>query len=265
MNPIRVITRSSTRSPSPIGPGIRCWRRSARALIGCGLVLLAATVIAQAEEVAPTEGAETPASAARETWHASAFVSGAMGLRVIDSWSKGFWMRAQTLIGGHPITTLVRGDRYVAYDALLGEGVSIRRAPQALAEDATRGRPFGQELEELIAEGGEKVEDLRFAGVDATLWRVTDSGRRREVWVRRRSPVLPLRVETFDRASAQTVAIDYANWADGIEIPDAFFDPPAGLELLELDYDAYLEASAKGPVGSVPILYPDLLHGGPSR
>jgi hypothetical protein len=200
-----------------------------------------------------------------ETWHASSFVAGPMGLRVIDSWSKGFWLRARTLIGGHPIVTLVSGDRYVAFDALRGEGVSIRRSPQALAEDATRGRPFGQELEELIAEGGEKVEDLRFAGVDATLWRVTGSKQRRSVWARRKRPVLPLRVETFDRASGQTIGVDYANWKQDLEIPDAFFEPPPGVELLELGYEAYLEAAAAGPVGSVPILYPDLLHGGPAR
>jgi hypothetical protein len=174
-------------------------------------------------------------------------------------------MRANTLIAGHPITTIVRGDRYFAFDPLRGEGVSIRRSSRALEQEASRGRPFGNDLQELIDAGGEEIENVRLAGVDATMWRFTDDLVRRTVWVRRRKPVLPLRVETFDRASAQTISLDYVSWREEIEIPDAFFELPSGLEVLELEYDAYLEASAQGAVGSLPILYPDLLHGGRIR
>jgi len=131
------------------------------------------------------DSAPSAASAGR-TWHVSTYVSGPMGFRVIDYWSKGPWMRANTLVSGHPLTTIVHGERYVVFDAIRGEGLSIRRSPRALAEDATRGRPFGNDLAELIAKGGEKVEDLRFRGEDATVWRLTDDATRRTVWVRRR-------------------------------------------------------------------------------
>jgi hypothetical protein len=235
-------------------------------ILGLVAAAMAAAVVRSEEAPTPppTAGAETSTAAPVETWHATTFVSGAMGLRVIDYWSKGAALRAHTLIGGHPITTLVRGERYVVIDALRGEALSIRRAERARRQDATRGRPFGNELEELVAAGGERVEDTRIAGVDAALWRLTQGGQRRSVWVRRRHPVLPLRIELFDRASGQTVSTDYANWRQDLEIPDVFFEPPAGVSLRELDYEAYLAASLEGDAGTLPILYPDLLHGGPT-
>ncbi len=210
------------------------------------------------------EAADSAASAS-ETWHVSTYVSGPMGFRVIDYWSKGPWMRANTLVSGHPLTTIVHGERYVVFDAIRGEGLSIRRSPRALAGDATRGRPFGNDLAELVAQGGEKVEDLRFRGEDATVWRLTSDATRRTVWVRRRKEDLPMRVEIFERASAQTVTIDYANWIRGIEIDESFFEAPAQVSLRRLDYDAYLESAQSGDAGPFPVLYPDLLHGGEVR
>jgi hypothetical protein len=241
-------------------------RRALGAILLVQTLILLVSAHAATGDESGSSGDEASASSVEvETWHASTFVSGSMGLRVIDYWSKGSWMRANTLIGGHPITTIVRGDRYVAFDPLRGEGISIRRSSRALADDATRKRPFGNDLEELVDEGGERVENVRLSGVDAAMWRVTSKAQRRTVWVRRNKPVLPLRVETFDRASSQTISLDYANWLQGLEISDAFFDPPAGLTIVELEYDAYLVASAEGPVGAVPVLYPDLLHGGRIR
>jgi len=217
------------------------------------------------EEAADSAPSAPSVSSASDTWHVSAYVSGPMGFRVIDYWSKGPWMRANTLVSGHPLTTIVHGERYVVFDAIRGEGLSIRRSPRALAEDATRGRTFGNDLAELIAKGGEKVEDLRYRGEDATLWRHTDDATRRTVWVRRRSGELPIRVEIFERGRAQTVTIDYANWIRGIEIAESFFEAPARISLRSLDYQAYLESAQSGDAGSFPVLYPDLLHGGEVR
>lgn len=216
-----------------------------------------------AREEAADAAPSTPS--ASETWHVSTYVSGPMGFRVIDYWSKGPWMRANTLVSGHPLTTIVHGERYVVFDAIRGEGLSIRRSPRALAEDATRGRPFGNDLAELIAKGGEKVEDLRFRGEDATVWRLTDDATRRTVWVRRSGGELPIRVEIFERARAQTVTIDYSSWLRGIEIAESFFEAPAQISLRSLDYDAYLESAQSGGAGPFPVLYPDLLHGGTVR
>lgn len=248
---------------SPMGRRLSLMMRMLRAF---AFVALVASSPAQGEEESGGERRVWPPSPeGAETWHATTFVSSPVGFRVIDYWSKGDWMRANTLISGHPITTLVRGDRYVVYDVLTGEGLSIRRSKRARKEDAKRERAFGNELEELVAAGGERVEDTRISGVDATMWRLTDTRGRRTVWVRRRKPVIPLRVETFDRGSSETVTVDYANWAAQIAIPDHFFEPPAGLELRELDYEAFVKASQEGRAGPLPVLYPDLLHGGAIR
>ena len=131
------------------------WRiRAGRAGDLAGPVVLLA--ILSFLVVAPVSRAEDeqerPSLPPPKTWHATAYVRGRIGLRVIDYWSQGPDMRARTLIAGHPITTLVRGDRYVVVDELTGRGVDIRRSKQALAADRRRTRPFAFELDELIAD-----------------------------------------------------------------------------------------------------------------
>lgn len=207
----------------------------------------------------------TPAAAGKsempETWHATAFVSGIGSYRIIHYWSKGSSMRAETLIAGHPITTLVHGDRYVVIDRMTGKALDVERAPRAMAEDKGRPRPFAFEQEEIRAAGGEKVEDANVSGVDVDVWRITDDVGRRTAWVTKGEPGVPLRVETFVRGGAQTVKIDYSSWGFNLEMPDAFFEVPGGLEVERLSYDGYTKKSAEGPFGPAPILYPDLLHG----
>jgi len=82
---------------------------------------VASTVVQGKEEPRGKARVSSPSPKGAQTWHATTFVSSPAGFRVIDYWSKGDWMRANTLISGHPITTLVRGDRYVVFDALTGE------------------------------------------------------------------------------------------------------------------------------------------------
>ena len=206
---------------------------------------------------------DTPERTSPRTWHATTLVSGRRGYRMIHYWSKGGNMRAETLIAGHPFTTIVRGDRYIAIDGLRGVGIDVGRSALARAEDAKRLRPFANDFEELRRAGAEKVEDTRAAGVPAELWRTTSAEERRSLWVSRKEPRVPIRFEIFFRGSAETIRTEYTNWDFDLEIPNRFFDTPQGIELERYDYEGFIAKSLEGPVGSVPVLYPDLLHGGP--
>ncbi|MFO0690715.1 MAG: hypothetical protein U0900_18590 [Myxococcota bacterium] len=213
---------------------------------------------------APAGGAAPAAAdeAARpETWHATAFVSGIGSYRIIHYWSKGPSMRAETLIAGHPITTIVHDDRYIVIDRLAGKALDVERSKRAISEDRGRARPFAFEQKEIRDAGGEKVEDTNMSGVPVEVWRVTDDAGRRTAWVSKGEPSVPLRVETFVRGGSQTVKIDYSSWGFNLEMPDAFFELPDGLEVERLSYEAFTKKSAEGPVGPAPILYPDMLHG----
>lgn len=213
--------------------------------------------------------APTPAPAAKpkpretpKTWHATAFFSSKTQYRIIHYWSAGSSMRAESVIGGHPITTIVRDDRYVVIDRLTGKALDIERAKRASEEDKGRLRPFGIELDELRRAGAERVEETRMSGVPVEVWRLTDKASRRTVWVTKAEPRVPLRAETFVRGSSDTITFEYSNWVFDLEIPKEFFETPSDIDVEELDYDEYEEKSAKGPVGPAPILYPDMLHGG---
>ena len=224
------------------------------------LVLLGAAPIGHAEDEE-----ERPSLPPPKTWHATAYVRGRIGLRVIDYWSRGAEMRARTLIAGHPITTLVRGERYVVVDELTGRGVDIRRSKEALAADQRRIRPFAFELDDLIADGGEKVEDVRIGSIDAEIWRVTDGAGRRKIWLKANDPRVPLRVETFNRAAADTLELDYTNWIFDLALPPEFFAIPQGIVIERFEYDDFLRRAGEGTTPNLPVLYPDLLHGGPPR
>ncbi len=228
-----------------------------------------AEVVGPAVPVKPPGPAEAPAAAPPTkpralptTWHATVFFSGSSQYRIIHYWSAGSSMRAETLINGHPVTTIVRGDRYVVIDRMAGKALDVERAPQAVKDDKGRLRPFGIELDEIRKAGAEKVEETKLSGVPVEVWRITDKTSRRTVWVTKVAPQVPLRVETFVRGSSETLTFDYSNWSFDLAMPDAFFEIPSDIDVEELDYDEYEEKSAKGAVGPGPILYPDLLHGG---
>jgi hypothetical protein len=226
------------------------------ALLSACLLPHGSTSTARAEDA---KGATAAAPAGPNTWHATTFVRGGMGLRVIRYWSKGDWMRAETLIGGHPIVTIVRDGEYIGYDELAGQGVRVRRAPEAIAADAKRERPFGNDLGEVQSQGAQKVEDVSLGGGEVEVWSRTDEAGRRKLWITKNEPRLPIRLETFVRAGAETITTEYSDWARGLAIPDAFFDVPANVKIENYDYAAFIEASSKGPIA--PILYPDMLHG----
>ena len=197
-----------------------------------------------------------------KTWHATVFFSSGPSYRLIHYWSDGSMMRAETLIGGHPITTIVRGDRYVAIDRLSGKALEIERAPAAVEQDQGRIRPFGSELEELKQAGGERIEDSTMSGQPVEVWRLTDDSGRRTVWVSKKEPHVPLRAETFVRGSSQTLIFDYSNWAFDLEIPASFFAIASDVTVERYGYAEFEKKSLKESLGPAPILYPDLLHGG---
>lgn len=206
---------------------------------------------------------EAPEARAPESWFATAVVRGDIGMQTIDYWSRGPNMRARTLMSGHPITTIVFAGRYVVYDELTGKGIDIGRSPNAIAADAGRLRPFAFEVEEVQAAGGERIEELVFGSRKGEIWQVTDARGKRKVWVTVGTPRVPLRFESFERKAGTTIDIDYQNWIFDLDMPDAFFAPPPDVELERYEYDVYLKKSGEAPVGNVPVLYPDLLHGQP--
>jgi hypothetical protein len=212
--------------------------------------------------VLPARGEQSDASPP-ETWHCTAYVHGPMGIRVIDYWSKGAEMRARTLIEGHPITTIVSAGRYVVFDELTGQGVDIERAAAAVEADGSRLRPFAFELDEMRAQGGEKIEEVAIGGVKGEIWQIRDTQGRRKLWVTTGAPRVPLRLETFDRASGDTIELDYQSWIFDLPMPDSFFRPPEGPRLERFDQAGWLQRGADGVGSTVPILYPDLLFGTP--
>jgi len=242
----------------------RSSRRPLRFAGSPALRIGAAVLVAFVAMIFPAAAAEQePAAAATpKTWHATVFFSSGGSYRIIHYWSEGAMMRADTLIGGHPVTTIVRGDRYAAIDRLSGKAIEIERSPAAVAQDQGRVRPFGIELDELKRAGGERIEDSTMSGQPVEVWRVTDDTGRRTVWVSKKAPFVPLRAETFVRGSSQTLIFDYSSWGFGLEIPASFFAIPSDIAVERYGYAEFEKKSAKQAIGPAPILYPDLLHGG---
>ena len=226
------------------------------------LAALLATSAAQAQPEAQPKAPQAAAAApAEETWYAERFGQSQRGLQLTHFWSKGRKLRVETSVSGVPVLTIVNGAHYYAIDALHGFGVAIERSAKALAQDARGGRPFGGELEAVRAEGGEKVDTEELGGRALDVYRVTDDTGRRQVWVTQEEPKLPVRIEFFDRASGQTSRADYLGWLRKLEIPDTFFEPDPRFKIEPVSYDDYVKRAAKEPIGPVPVLFGDLLHG----
>jgi hypothetical protein len=206
-------------------------------------------------------GAEAPKKpSGPPTWYAQALTRGEAGLNVTHLWSKGAALRAETVVAGHKVVTIVRGDRYYAYDGLTGEGLSIRREPAVVAADKPDERPFAQEYDVLIHQGAELVREETLIGRRAGIYRVTDEIGRRELWVTQDEQRIPLRVEVFDRQTGTERVTDYVNWQSNLAIPDTFFAPDTSAKLTDMDYSEYLRrSSAEGSVGPVPVFYTHLL------
>ncbi len=206
----------------------------------------------------------TPAAASSQpiaTWAASRMTQSDTGNLVEYLWSKGPKMRAETVIAGRPVVTLVNETRYILIDALSKEGVSIERSEAARRQDAKRGRPFGNEAEKLIAAGAEKIEGGIESGMDASRYRLTNSTGRREIWVTEGEYELPVEIYQYYRNTGSEMRVRYLGWSPGVPLPEWFFEPLPDVTLETLTYTEYVERSKKEAVGPAPPFYAELLHG----
>jgi outer membrane lipoprotein-sorting protein len=200
------------------------------------------------------------AEAAAETWFAEAITQSDLGIESSYLWSKGRKMRADVVVGGTPVVTIVNGATYYAIDGRSMIGTAIERAPKALANDAKGGRPFLNDGERMIAMGGEKVGSERIAGRPCDVYRLTDNDGKKTIWMTQDSLHLPVKIELYGRASGQT-STTIINWSRGFEVPDAFFEPDPRLTLDRVSYQEYVNRSRERLPSAVPVLYGDLLHG----
>jgi hypothetical protein len=227
----------------------------ARMLVGLALSALVA-LAAAAEAEKDIEKPATP------SWYTQTFARGDAGLNVTYLWSLKSKLRAETVVRGHKLVTIVNGDTYYVYDALTKTGIAIRRAPAALAAESPGHRPFGNEAQALIDQGGEKIREESIAGKRAEVYQITDENGRRIVWVTQDDPRLPIRMEFFNRKSGSTRYKEYADWVGGLPVTDAFFEPEPGIQFERFELDEYIEnTGAKDSAATLPILYPELLHG----
>lgn len=238
---MRIRIRGSLR-PSRRGSHKRC-----AALIGT--VLLAATGVSGEEEKAAP------------SWYAMSVIQATGRMTVSHYWSKGDLFRSLTVIHGVPIVTLVNADTYYTIDVAGSLALAVERSPLAIREDASRDRPFANELDEVIREGGEKIRAQSVAGAATNVWRVTDEDGRRTVWALAEGPPVPIRVENFDRRTGITGHLAYVNWLYDIPLPDSFFEPWEGLKVRRITYEQYVKARSMGPVGPSPPLFSNLLNG----
>ena len=227
----------------------------ARLMVGLALSALLAHPVAAEED----EGVEKTAIA---SWYAQTVTRGDAGLNVTYLWSLKSKFRAETVARGHKLVTIVNGDTYYMYDALAMTGIAIRRAPAALSADSPERRPFGNELQTLINQGGEKIREESIAGKQAEVYQFTDESGRRIVWATQDDRRLPIRIELFSRKSGSTRHKEYVDWASGFEASAAFFEPEPGIQFERFELDEYIENTlAKGSAATFPIIYQELLHG----
>lgn len=207
-------------------------------------------------------------AASADSWQAERLTSGAGGPpRIERLWSKGAAFRGEIVLGGHDVITYVQGDRYVVVDALTGKGTAIQRNPKAVAQDASRGRPFGNEQQLLVKAGGEKVKTEGEGEGACDLYRLTDEAGRREVCVTTTPEKLPVYVKAWDRQSGAESETRYLAWSKDLEgkevtMADSFFSPDPRVALTAITYDAFMAKAQAGENAAVgPILFPELLVG----
>ena len=207
--------------------------------------------------------ARAAAAPSQPTWYARTRIATSFGPVVNHYWSKGPWLRSETVLSGHRVVTIVNSTHYYVYDLVLGEGVEVARAPKAIAEDEERGRPFGRELDALIEAGGELIHQgqSEAGGMPYKVYQLTNENGRRRISVTDSEPPLPINVETFVRSSGHNGLLEYSGWLRDIAIAESFFVPPAHIEWERLRYDEYNRRAPREAVGPAPIYFRHLLHG----
>jgi len=227
------------------------------ALAAIGVWLCSGGALAQDEVPAAEAAQELP-----DTWYAQVLAHSEIGINVTHFWSKGRNLRAETVMAGRRIVTIVTADTYYTYDLLVRTGIAVQRAARSVKQDDERTRPFGNEYFSLLRQGAELVRSESLAGRTVEIYQLTDDDGRRRIWVPPDEQRLPLRLQIFRRATAQEFVSDYLNWQRGLPIADEFFHPESGVSMLLMTYQEYIDKqAAREPIGPVPVLYGDLLHG----
>jgi hypothetical protein len=227
----------------------------ARLMVGLVLSALVAHLAAAAEQ----KKDEKPDI---QSWYTQSYTRSDTGLTITYLWASNAKFRAETVIRGHNLVTIVKGDTYYVYDTLTMTGIAIRRAPAAIAADRANRRPFGNEAQILIEQGGEKIREESIAGKQANVYQMTDETGRRIVWATQDDQQLAIRVELFNRETASTRYKEYVDWVNGLIISDKFFEPGPDVQFKRFELDAYIESTlANDPASMIPIIYPELLHG----
>lgn len=235
-------------------------RRALRAAL-LALLLLPLVAPAQAADEKKKD-AKAPAKGPA-SWYAQRITHGDTGVAVENYWSKGRKLRAEIVVQGASVHTIVAGEFYVIVDMTNQTGVRIRRSPKALALDAKKPneRPFGGEGEDLRAKGAEVVRSDNLGGRPCRVLRLTDDVGKREVWVSDDKKQLPLRIEFWARESGIHTTTDYLDWISDLALADSFFEPDPRIPLETVEYEDYLKRVGSGPVGPAPVLFAPLLHG----
>jgi len=230
--------------------------------IGLARMLVGLVLSALVALTAAAEKDETSKKSATSSWYAQTFVRSDTGLNVTHLWALNSQLRAETVARGHKLVTIVSGDTYYVYDELTMAGIAVRRAPAALAAESRTPRPFGNEAQILIDEGGEKIREENTSGRRADVYQITDDNGRRIVWATQDDRQLPIRIEIFGRKSGSTRYKEYVDWVGGLPLTDAFFEPEPGVQFERFELDEYIaKALERDPVTAIPILYGELLHG----
>ena len=180
---------------------------------------------------------------------------------MVHFWSKGPLFRSEAILAGRKIVTIVDRTTYYVLDEVAGTGIAIERSEAARALDDRGKRPFANELDKLLRNGGELIRSEESAGQPVDVYRLTDDRGRRTIWVSTGKPSVPLRVVTYDRKSATTGKLDYVNWLHNPVLADSFFAPDPRTKIERFTYEKYRKQIVKAPLGPAPVLYRHLLHG----
>jgi len=241
--------------------------RSAGALLSIAFSLSIGLAFAPASAVAATNEETPPAAAPRldaEGIYAMTMSRGETGLHIVEYWSKGATLRAHTTIAGHPFVTLVLADTYYTLDPVFKRGVAIPRSPRAKEADKGRRRLFGNEFEDMLASGAEKIRSEKTPAGPVDVYRLTDDDGRRTVWVTADEYTLPLKFETFNRHSGNEARLEYLSWSP-LRLDDGFFAAPdADWDIERVpSYEDWLRAKPSASFKKAPVIFPLLLHGRP--
>jgi hypothetical protein len=197
-----------------------------------------------------------------EYWFAETIQHGDGGIRVMYIWSKGRKLRAERIIDGAVLQTIVNGDTYYNILPTAGIGVAIQRTPKALADDRKGGRPFGHDVEAIVARGAEKATTERLMGHEVAVYRLYSEKSREEVWATTDGDKVPVKLVYTDREGGKSYET-MLNWTRGNAVKESFFEPDPRIAIQKLSYEEFVAGVKDGALKTFPPLFNDLLVGNP--